>query len=151
MKILPLALMCCVVSSLRAQEASLGEAKAQIDKFWDSRVQHCEETRYVAYGGTREWLALQNARWTIDAKPLTQANKLNGWQWMGSSRLGADVSRRYALGKWGPWKDGMGGGLWTYEISVFKRNGTWTIAPTPTSESIGKWIPVDCSIIPEIN
>lgn len=116
-----------VVSALPAlgQQAGFAEAKAQIDQYWAKRMTTCDGVSYLR-NATGEWKALRNLRWTVTATPLTQADTLNGIQWMGSTSLVVEASRHWNENTgWQQWQQGIGffDGV---KLEVVKGNGTWS-------------------------
>jgi hypothetical protein len=105
---------------------ALDAAKAQIldvsfkncGEFWGSVYKKLNPLDFTPTGEFQ----FKNLKMTVegDRMPLTEAQKMNGIQWMGLINFSADVSRERSIGAkdWSPWNDGFGAPYNTILISI---------------------------------
>ena len=82
--------------------------------------------------------------------PLTEADRLNGFEWKGHFSVSIGVHRYYQGGRWGAWGDPVGAYV-SFNITRFK--GEWYLHGGPfelRSEPIPPQLqPITCSNIPK--
>ena len=122
------------------------EAQTQSNTFWSQRIARCGDTIYIAYkAGDIE--ALKNGQVKIQSRPLTETDRLNGWEWRGATVLTATATRSWSVSR-GGWQDWTAGaGLGTLNASMEKRRGSWSITPDSYGP-LNQTKPFSCSQVP---
>lgn len=100
------------------------EAQRMADKFWETRLIKCGDSLYdITAIYLREY---KGGGLLVEAAPLTEADKLNGYEWNGQTWINATAYREYR-GTWGEWIQGRAydaPGRRTF-IHMSKKNGRW--------------------------
>jgi hypothetical protein len=133
------------------------EAQREAEKFWATQVTKCGESYYrkEVLPKKGDYVLLYEMKEpTVLAEPrkLSDADRLNGIEWEGRTVFSPKSSRVWAQdpGSWYEWKKGMGN---VPELSypMRKVNGQWAVDTKRhwTREETSKYVPVDCSQIPE--
>lgn len=122
------------------------QAQGQSNNFWNQRITRCGDTVYIAFKAG-DISAFRNGQIRIQAHPLSETDRLNGWEWRGNTALTATATRSWVLsmGGWQEWT--AGAGLGTLNASLEKRQGVWRIVP----DSYGPFSmikPFNCSQVP---
>jgi len=133
------------VALLKAQPASITEARTQVDQFWAKKVSICGDvlaTRFVA----GDWTVMKNGGWSVEPHALSQSDTMNGIQWRGRSQLQAATSRNWQPGRgWQPWVQGTGFGA--FDVAVVKTGGRWTFTPNGYG-ALDQMVAPKCTDIP---
>lgn len=115
------------------------EAQSQASKFWLQRFKRCGDSflskSFIGskpnqvFMGYREW---KNLTWRVESRAITEADRLNGVEWLGYSWISASAVRdTNKTGKnWSPWMQGVKD---AGEIKVLKKNGQWKLASQVSS------------------
>lgn len=117
----------------RAQEV---QAERQAQLFWNARVTKCGQDYYTKDRGYIH--QFRNLAITVNSRFVSGADRLNGIQWRGSTKITVGQSRTYTQGHgWGRWSDGF-----TYEVGgvevdaqMQRTRGQWSVVPTAGSQS----------------
>jgi len=138
------------VCSCAPFRSSLSEANIVAKQYWDGIVVRCGD-RYVSYGSITEYQEVRGFAWAVEKYDLTDADKLNGYEWKGATvpfasafRMGGRPGR--GDGDWTNWINGSG----LSRVTLVKKNGRWIF-----NEGIPKVrsrypsdLPIDCTKIP---
>jgi hypothetical protein len=116
-------------------KASTSEADAQAKQYWDKNVKQCgsryfqlDFSLYGTSGVYREYKGFSYAVWPSG---LTEADKLNGYEWKGFTSLHSNSYRTLFGRRWSEWKDGSpepsGVAMFVGSLAVplDKKNGRW--------------------------
>lgn len=134
------------------------EAKAQSEKFWGSMLDKCGDSYYgvVTFAGqdvasTRWIYQLKNPEIVTYYDPkrlLSEAEKLNGVEFIGKTFVMCKANRSYKDGKWSEWADGTPGvfhqALYT---DMRKIKGKWEFYINKDSEY--RFTKTGCGFIPK--
>lgn len=140
-----------------ATSSAESEAQKEAEKFWATQVTKCGESYYrkeVLPKKSDYVLLYEMKEPTILAQPrrLSDADRLNGVEWEGTTTFSPKSSRVWGQdpGTWYEWKKGMGN---VPELSypMKKAGGKWTVDTKRhwSREETSKYVPVDCSKIPQ--
>jgi len=133
------------------------QAQSQANSFWNQRLTRCGDTAYVAFKNG-EVDAFKNAQTVVQAQPLNEADRLNGWEWKGVTGFTATATRMWVAHEtlgvygplgWQPWVPGTGpaGMFGIYTASVEKLHGAWRVVPNPVFP-LSEMKAFNCSQIP---
>ena len=156
---LPILLMCffvfsCSLSAASGESALTKEADKLAREYWDSGFSKCDDY-YYGRSITRVGLRIMDALYqykdlNIETKPgkLSEADKLNGIEWKGTSYLNPKVYREYLydLKKWGKWNNGEPSGPPVY-VNLIKRRGEWSVGKDILEQA--RYKKIDCKDIPD--
>lgn len=140
-----------------AVSSTKSEAQKEAEKFWSTQITKCGESYYrkeVLPKKDNYVLLYEMKDPTILAEThkLTEADRLNGLEWDGTTTFSPKASRVWAQdpGSWYEWKKGMGNvPELTYPMKKVK--GQWSVDTKRmwAREETSKYVPVDCSQIPK--
>lgn len=151
-----LSLACVSLTNMVASSAE-AEARQEAEKFWATQVTKCGESYYrkEVLPKKDDYVLLYEMKDpTVLAEPrkLSDADRLNGIEWEGRTVFSPKSSRVWGQdpGTWYEWKKGMGN---VPELSypMKKVKGQWSVDTKRhwTREETSKYVPVDCSKIPQ--
>jgi hypothetical protein len=133
------------------------QAQSQANSFWNQRLTRCGDTAYVAFK-SGEVDAFKSAQIVVQAQPLNEADRLNGWEWKGVTGFTATATRIWVAHEtlgvygplgWQPWVPGTGpaGMFGIYTATVEKLHGAWRVVPNPVFP-LSEMKAFDCSQMP---
>ena len=147
------------------------EAKREITNHWNKRFLTCGNVWVNGKRATKSgdspypptFWELQGVTFSIETRPLSQANKLNGAQWRGVSVLHAAAGRLGFGTRWLEWMPGVSGnGFIGLFVEAQKAKGVWSFsegngAPAEPGIQLGAFHPNDaddnqiksCSEVPQ--
>lgn len=127
------------------------QAEREAQRFWNARITKCGSDFFTR---DRSYIhQFRSLRIEVRPRGITTADKLNGLEYVGISRITVGQSRTYSPkrtlyqdGGWGRWSEGfsmaMGGvGL---DASLKKQKGRWSVSPSSISQS-GVLTSISCS------
>lgn len=127
------------------------EARDQAQKFVEAQFTRCGDSYYGIrkVANDNGLYQFRNPKVSVKSQELTQADKLNGIEWRGSSNFSAEEWRMYSVtGEWTSWREGFTSLDVGLSVNMYKENGQWkfgaTVDLTPNS-----YEKVDCSKIPQ--
>ena len=148
---LVITLFCASCSSSSLPPDADAEAQKQAQQFVEAQLTKCGDSYY----GVRKLAndsglyQFKNPKVSVKSQELTQADKLNGIEWKGSSTFSAETWRLYDVtGKWGPWRQGftsLGIGL---GVTMYKHKGQWKFGSDGNLKP-NSYEKVDCSKLPQ--
>jgi len=111
---------------------SVTEADRFANNYWNERLARCGGT-YITYqdGPKGNWYAIEeykNLSIWVRASELTEADKLNGFEWRGQTGFDCSSSR-YPLAAAGEWRDRRG--FTCAGAEMWKKDGSWGVAGQP--------------------
>jgi hypothetical protein len=144
------------------------EAIQKATGFWKSKLTQCGDDFYTKgyvdpINGTRSIIfQFKDYGFTMEKRTISNADRLNGLEYRGSSSLNVEVSRTYSAvdllfqkAGWSRWKDGLPIyritsllGEQDFGILLSRENGYWTIDSVTSSQSVYLQ-PIDCSSVVE--
>lgn len=150
-----LAFFCfCVLVFLFSSCKSALEREAQVEaeKMWSSYFTRCGDSYFGATGREREYITqIKNPQINVSSKQLTEADKMNGIEWKGTTVVGCKVHRTGNSNDWESCKggfflnrdDNMSDSPTTFHLlNIQKIKGKW-ISEAIDDDKISK--PVNCS------
>ncbi len=108
------------------------EANETAQKLWNSMTIKCGDSWFAQIGA--EFFELRQFSYTVDADYLTDLEKLNGYEWKGTTRMHTKASRTYERGGLQDWKSGT----LEFVMPMAKRNGRWEFGRSPFFIDAGK-------------
>jgi hypothetical protein len=115
----------------------------------EKKVRRCGNSFYTVYiqpQGNGYFVETKDLDWKVEPLPLSDANRLNGWEFKGVITLNYSASRRFYRDKdcWSSWDERDG--YYNDDIGTYveKRSGKWGAGYSPDYAVA----PV-CSAIPE--
>jgi hypothetical protein len=150
-----LLLFCSCVAKIDSSDSSLtSEADRLAKQYWDSGLNKCGEFHYG-----RTWIRIglpvadvlfQYKDLEVETKPgkITEADKLNGIEWKGTSYLKPSAHRHYnyKTKKWTVWRNGVPSQPTVY-ANLIKQRGEWSIGKNVIEDMHYKKI--NCEDVPE--
>ena len=132
------------------------EAERQARDYWEAGFTKCGDFYYANShtGGMgmrilKTLLQYKKLDVTVESKPLSEADKLNGIEWKGESALNPVAYREYVykLEKWDDWRNGVPQGP-AVRVTVRKQNGQWHVGENIVVNEM-KYEKIDCKDIPQ--
>jgi hypothetical protein len=140
----------CSPSSALLSNAD-AEAQEQAVKFVEAQLTRCGDSYY----GIRKVASdnglyqFKNPKISVKSQELSQADKLNGIEWKGSSVFSAETWRMYSVtGEWTPWRQGFTALDIGLSVNMYKQNGKWKFGATGDLEP-HSYEKTDCSKLPK--
>lgn len=145
------------------------QADQQAIEFWNSKLTKCGNDfytqAYVSFTSERQNIIFQfkNLSFTKEKRVVSNADKLNGLEYRGVSRLNVEASRQYSSVKfalmnagWNRWQDGLPirlqaeglTGEQDFTIFLSKEEGGWNVDSFNSSLAL-LLRPIDCASVPE--
>jgi hypothetical protein len=131
------------------------EAQKAAEDFWGKKMTKCGDSHYSGFGFNPDAIfEFKELSITVapSTSPISEADKLNGIEWKGTTMLVAKASRAFANpfggGSWMDWKNGAKAFQETPHASIAKIKGQWLIEALPWSFSAGMKV-IKCSQIPK--
>lgn len=131
------------------------EARKEAEKFWATQITKCGDSYYrrreIKDNGS-EYFELKEPIVKVAPSQITEADRLNGLEWRGTTSLQLKVSREWdpTSHRWTPWANG---GLEAGDLSypMKKVSGEWSINTKRGGifDEVLRYAPVDCSKIPQ--
>ena len=104
-------------------EDSEDEGQREAEKFWKPYAPTCSGITYMK-SGKQGYIEMNGFRITAEYDPITQADRLNGIEAKGTSRIKSDTYRSFYDSKWHEWKNGSPTNLG--RVAHFQRfKGQW--------------------------
>jgi len=108
------------------------EADAQAKRYWDKEVKRCGDRYFVlarSWGGVATYTEYKGFSYAVVGEGLTDADKLNGYEWKGSTGAHFNSYRQFSGSgrRWSEWKDG-GSAFYNgvgSSTELSKINGQW--------------------------
>lgn len=152
--ILLLLLSACDWKSGAESSPLTAEADNLAKQYWDSGLSKCGEFHYG-----RTWIRIglpvadvifQYKDLEIETKPgkITEADKLNGIEWKGTSYLKPSAYRYcdYKTKKWTAWRNGVPSQPTVY-ANLIKQRGEWSVGKNIIEDM--RYKKIDCEDVPE--
>lgn len=145
----------CSFSSGNSESPLTNEADKLARDYWHAGFSKCGDYYYArsmsrAAGRITKGVLFQYKDLVIETKSvkITQADKLNGIEWKGTSYLNPVAHREYLNDSktWTKWYNVEPSGPPRY-INILKQNGAWSVGMNVLEEA--KYQQVDCGDIPE--
>ena len=145
----------CSFSSGNSESAPTKEADQLARDYWFAGFSKCGDyysarSMSRAAGRITRGVLFQYKDLVIETKSvkITEADKLNGIEWKGTSYLNPVAYRDYLKDskKWDRWRNGEPSGPPLY-INIIRQNGAWSVGMNVLEEA--KYQKVDCSDIPD--
>lgn len=132
------------------------EARREAEKFWATQITKCGDSYYRKEVLKKDdyvlYYQMKNPVVVVTPVKVTEADRLNGIEWKGSTTLRPEASRTWGTekGAWYEWKTGPGG-VPELTNGMRKVNGVWTVNTERhwAREQTSRYVPVDCSKIPQ--
>lgn len=154
-------LACALVLACRTDfgsDASSGKSEAQreAEKFWATQVTKCGDSHFrkevlLKKDDYALLYEMKGPTVLVDANKVTEADRLNGIEWKGSTTFSPKASRVWGQesGSWFPWKKGAGN-VPELTYGMRKVKSVWSIDTERhwSREETSKYVPVDCSQLP---
>jgi hypothetical protein len=132
------------------------EADKEAELFWSKAFSKCGDSYYGEYSfsgrhSTSSPMIYQLKEPFIftyhdmDEKVITEADKLNGFEWQGTTTVFSKVYRYTMSDKWVDWSDGSPLMRSTLRIPIRKVKGKWEFG---ISESDDQFLAIPCSQVP---
>jgi len=143
-------LFCASCSSSPVLPNANTEAQEQAQKFVEAQLTRCGDSSYGVrkIANDNSLYQFKGPKVSVKDQELTQADKLNGIEWKGSSTFSAEAWRVYDVtGKWGPWRQGftsLGVGL---GVTMYKQEGHWKFGSDGNVKP-NSYEKADCSKLP---
>jgi hypothetical protein len=150
-----LAASSCSFSAASGEAALTKEADNLAREYWYAGFSKCGDYYYArsmsrAAGRITRGVLYQYKDLVIETKSvkITQADRLNGIEWKGTSYLNPVAHRQYLNESktWTKWYNVEPSGPPRY-INILKQNGAWSVGMNVIEEA--KYQKVDCEDIPE--
>ena len=110
-------------------------------QYWDRMGKHCGDSFYINadFNNIGEWIVggyyqrpggpteFKGFTFSELEKPLTEADRLNGFEWSGQTAMTASTYRSWESGNWTQWNDvstSLGFNSF-FSVPLFKKNGQW--------------------------
>jgi len=146
-------------SSLTGAGGSSLDAKArrEAEKFWATQITKCGDSYYrrevlIKKDDYVIYYQMKDPKVEVLPQPVSEADRLNGIEWKGSTAFIPEASRIWNTERKG-WSD-WGNGAWgvpELNYGMKKVNGAWSVNTKRdwTREETSRYEPVDCSQIPQ--
>jgi hypothetical protein len=132
------------------------EARREAEKFWATQITKCGDSYYrkevLKKNNYVLYYQMKNPTVEVTSQPVSEADRLNGIEWKGSTAFRPEASRTWGTEKkaWFDWQRGPGG---VPELShgMKKVKGAWSVDTERywAREETSRYEPVDCSQIPQ--
>lgn len=133
------------------------EARREAEKFWATQITKCGDSYYrkellIKKDDYVIYYQMKDPKVEVLAQPVSEADRLNGIEWKGSTAFIPAASRIWNTERKG-WSD-WGKGAWgvpDLNYGMNKTKGAWNVNTKRdwTREETSKYEPVDCSQIPQ--
>jgi hypothetical protein len=133
------------------------EARREAEKFWAAQITKCGDSYYrkevlIKKDGYVIYYQMKGPKVEVLPQPMSEADRLNGIEWKGSTAFVPAASRIWNTDKKG-WSD-WGKGAWgvpDLNYGMNKVKGAWNVNTKRdwTREETSRYEPVDCSQIPQ--
>jgi hypothetical protein len=132
---------------------SNSEADMQAKQYWSKEVKNCGGIYYRRNGNG--WFAYKDFSYHLYSSGLTEADKLNGFEWKGGMLIESSAHREWNpfYHRWTDWTSGnptvaFVGAIQDRQILV-KKSGRWYLGPFSNIEA-SKYNPppINCSAVP---
>ena len=140
-----------------AYKSVMVEPNLQAKQYWDKNVKQCGsryfQLDFSLYGGSGGYREYKGFAYIVWPTPLTEADKLNGFEWKGFTSLNSKSYRTLFGGRWSEWKDGSpepsGVAMLVGSLAVplNKQNGRWYYFGQDANKYAGPRI--DCETLPQ--
>lgn len=127
------------------------EAEKQGEMYWASKTfSKCGDSFYGVYSANGRIFQLKDPflfTWhDMDDRTFTEADKLNGLEWVGNTYIHSKAYRFYKDGEWSQWFDSSPAGLYDkMSTSIRKIKGKWVFG---IDENGDRFEALPCSQIP---
>lgn len=148
--------LACSSSPGMAGSSLDAEARREAEKFWGTQITKCGDSYYrkevLKKNDYVLYYQMKNPTVGVTSQPVSEADRLNGIEWKGSTAFRPEASRIWGTEKkgWFDWQRGPGG---VPELShgMKKMKGTWSVDTERywAREETSRYEPVDCSQIPQ--
>jgi hypothetical protein len=133
------------------------EARREAEKFWEAQISKCGDSYYRKEKLIKKddyviYYQMKDPKVQVLPQPMSEADRLNGIEWKGSTAFIPAASRIWNTEKKG-WSD-WGKGAWgvpDLNYGMNKAKGAWNVNTKRdwTREETSRYEPVDCSQIPQ--
>lgn len=151
-----LSLACSILPGTTGSSVD-AEARREAGKFWATQITKCGDSYYrrevlIKKGDYVIYYQMKDPKVEVLPQPVSEADRLNGIEWKGSTAFIPVASRIWNTEKKG-WSD-WGKGAWgvpELNYGMNKAKGAWTVNTKRdwTREETSRYEPVDCSQIPQ--
>ncbi len=133
------------------------EARREAEKFWATQITKCGDSYYrkealIKKDGHVIYYQMKDPKVEVLPQPVSEADRLNGTEWKGSTAFIPVASRIWNTERkgWSDWQKGAGG-VPDLNYGMNKVRGAWNVNTKRdwTREETSKYEPVDCSQIPQ--
>ncbi|MCA1617781.1 MAG: hypothetical protein LC795_00395 [Acidobacteria bacterium] len=133
------------------------EARREAEKFWATQITKCGDSYYrkevlIKKDGYVIYYQMKDPKVEVLPQPVSEADRLNGVEWKGSTAFIPTASRIWSTEKkaWSEWGKGAWG-VPELNYGMKKAKGAWSVNTKRdwTREETSKYEPVDCSQIPQ--
>lgn len=124
-------LMTSIYPQKRKQSRPVSQDNGQIQsqKFWSKYVVTCNGSTYMRLSNEK-FLELSGFYISMDYAPITEADKLNGVQAKGFTRVRASAHRYFYNVKWHEWRNGVPMEELVFDAKFQKYKGQWIFQGT---------------------
>ncbi|HEV2859473.1 MAG TPA: hypothetical protein VGX48_00545 [Pyrinomonadaceae bacterium] len=133
------------------------EARREAEKFWATQITKCGDSYYrkevlIKKDGYVIYYQMKDPKVEVLSQPVSEADRLNGIGWKGSTAFIPKASRIWGTDKkgWYDWEKGARG-VPDLNYGMGKMKGVWNVNTKRhwTREETSRYEPVDCSQIPQ--
>jgi hypothetical protein len=132
------------------------QAKKEAEVFWSKAFSKCGDSFYGVYATpghspSSNPMIYQLKEASIftyhdmEEKVITEADKLNGFEWQGTTSVFSKAYRYTMAGKWVEWINGFPLDRSTFRVPIRKVKGKWVFGISETSD---RFLAIPCSEIP---